>query len=186
MDGNYRWNRIGRKVYGHLSIAPICAFLNAPFQICMISYHCYNNLHTSGLSTRFLSVALGNFPFSHKTISEIRQCCPKHIKHLAFQFFPRRWLERCRLLEFFHSNLVKACLHGPCFVPRGIAETVLSKLLIHPTQLDASTFLLRVWWRLAYWFVCQASTYLWTYIVYIAVTALCPFISIYNRWLSKG
>ena len=66
-------------------------------------------------------------PFSHKSISEVRHGCwvISPGSQSVFQFILKvlDWVAvraLCRPVKFFHTNLDKTFLYGPCFVHRGI------------------------------------------------------------------
>jgi hypothetical protein len=69
------------------------------------------------------------FPFSYKSISVVGHCCWACIAE--FDRVEIRAL--CKLVKFFHTDLDKLFLYGPCFVHRGIVmlkpEKAFPKLL---------------------------------------------------------
>jgi hypothetical protein len=98
---------------------------------------CYNLL--GRLSTRCWNIA-AELWFSNKSISEVGHWCWAIRTGLqsAFQFIPKVFdvvevRALCRPVKFFHTDLDKLFLYGPCFVYGGIVmlkqERAFTKLL---------------------------------------------------------
>ena len=106
----------------------------------LVSICCYNSLHSSGKAFHQMLEHWKQVPaaFSHKSISEVGHRCWAIRPGSACQFIPKvfnRVEDRalCRPVKFFHTDLDKQFLYGPCFVHGGIVmleqERAFPKLL---------------------------------------------------------
>lgn len=89
------------------------------YSFALISHCCYSEITSNllkRLSTRNWSVAVEICSFRHKSIRELTR---RPEAQSVLQLIPKMFngievKALCRSLEFFHTNLGKPSLHGPC------------------------------------------------------------------------